>query len=136
MALKSPSFKVPKILFLNSIFLLPDLILTEKIVLLWPESDRIHAKVRFREDNFLNRGTMKKQPFFFFFSLAAFLAVFSGCMKKQSFPDTPEISLLGFELLYDHSLVVRTGILSISYQDGNGDIGLNRGDTFEVDGNQ
>jgi hypothetical protein len=73
---------------------------------------------------------MKKQPFFFFFSLAAFLAVFSGCMKKQSFPDTPEISLLGFELLYDHSLVVRTGILSISYQDGNGDIGLNPGDTF------
>ena len=73
---------------------------------------------------------MKKQPFFFLFFLAAFLAVFSGCMKKQSYPDTPEISFLGFEMIYDTAQVVRMGILSISYQDGTGDIGLNPSDTF------
>ncbi len=33
-------------------------------------------------------------------------------------------------LIYDTAQVVRTGILSISYQDGNGDIGLNPSDTF------
>lgn len=73
---------------------------------------------------------MKKLPFFFLFFLGAFLAVFSGCMKKQSYPDIPAISLLGLELIYDTAQVVRTGILSISYQDGNGDIGLNPPDTF------
>jgi len=73
---------------------------------------------------------MKKHPFFYLFLLGAFLAVFSGCMKKQSFPDTPEISLLSLDLTYDTAHVVRTGILSISYQDGNGDIGLNPSDTF------
>ena len=73
---------------------------------------------------------MKKQPFIFLFTLFAFVAMFSGCMKKQNFPDTPEISFLDLELLYDTAQVVRTGILSISYQDGNGDIGLSPGDTF------
>ncbi len=56
--------------------------------------------------------------------------VFTGCMKKQSFPDTPQISFVGMELLVDSAKIVRTGILTISYQDGNGDIGLNPADTF------
>ncbi len=56
--------------------------------------------------------------------------VFSGCMKKQSFSDIPQISFLGMELLVDTAQIVRTGILTISYQDGNGDIGLNPSDTF------
>jgi hypothetical protein len=56
--------------------------------------------------------------------------VFSGCMKKQSFSDIPQISFLGMELLVDTAQVVRSGILTISYQDGDGDIGLNPSDTF------
>ena len=51
-------------------------------------------------------------------------------MKKQSYSDVPEIGFLGFEMIYDTAQVVRTGILSISYQDGNGDIGLSPSDTF------
>ena len=49
-------------------------------------------------------------------------------MKKQSFPDTPAISYESFEVLVDTANVVRTGILTISYQDGNGDIGLSAAD--------
>jgi hypothetical protein len=73
---------------------------------------------------------MKKQPFYILFFLAVLFTAFSGCMKKQSYSDTPEIGYLGFELIYDTAQVVRTGILSISYQDGNGDIGLSPSDTF------
>jgi hypothetical protein len=45
-------------------------------------------------------------------------------MKKQSFSDIPQISFLGAESLID------TVVLTISYQDGNGDIGLSKADTF------
>jgi len=51
-------------------------------------------------------------------------------MKKQNFPDTPVIGYLGFEMVFDTGLYAKTGILTISYQDGNGDIGLSTGDTF------
>ena len=73
---------------------------------------------------------MKKQPFFVLFFFGALFAVISGCMKKQSYPETPVISFLNLELFYDSAHVVKTGILTISYQDGNGDIGLADGDTF------
>jgi len=73
---------------------------------------------------------MKKQHLFHLAFFAGVLLLFAGCMKKQSYPDTPQISLLGFETFYDTAWVLRTGILAISYQDGNGDIGLNTGDTF------
>jgi hypothetical protein len=73
---------------------------------------------------------MKKQLFFYLFFIGAILTVFNGCMKKQNFPDTPVISFLSLELFVDTAQVVRMGILTISYQDGNGDIGLNPSDTF------
>jgi hypothetical protein len=62
--------------------------------------------------------------------LGTILVVFSGCMKKQSYSDIPAISFLSLEMIYDTAHVVRTGILSISYQDGNGDIGLSTSDTI------
>ncbi len=74
---------------------------------------------------------MKKRLFFFFVLLTgAILTIFSGCMKKQSFSDIPQISFQSMELLVDTANVVRMGILTINYQDGNGDIGLNPSDTF------
>jgi hypothetical protein len=74
---------------------------------------------------------MKKQPFLFFALITGIISmIFSGCMKKQNFSDTPLISFTGMELLVDTAGVVRTGILTISYQDGNGDIGLSAADTF------
>jgi len=74
---------------------------------------------------------MKKQPFLFLLISAVLVAVLAGCMKKQSYPDVPAISFLNLDLTYDTAGYVRTGLLSISYQDGNGDIGLNAGDTFD-----
>jgi len=73
---------------------------------------------------------MKKQIFFFLLLIAVILSISSGCMKKQVFSDTPEISYVGLELTYDSARFVRKGILTISYQDGDGDIGLGTGDTF------
>jgi hypothetical protein len=73
---------------------------------------------------------MKKQLYLIFLLLVGISVFISGCMKKQNFPDTPQISYMGFELFIDTANVVRKGVLSISYQDGNGDIGLNPGDTF------
>ena len=74
---------------------------------------------------------MKKHLFFFFaLFIGVFSVIFSGCMKKQNYSDIPQISLVGMELLVDTAQIVRTGILTISYQDGNGDIGLNAADTF------
>jgi len=73
---------------------------------------------------------MKKQPIFFLFFLGAFLAVFSGCMKKQNYSVIPQISFLSFENVYDTGQFPKNGILSIYYQDGDGDIGLDKGDTF------
>jgi hypothetical protein len=73
---------------------------------------------------------MKKQTIFFLSVLVIISAMASGCMKKQSFPDTPVISLTGMVLYSDTAGFVRSGVLTISYQDGNGDIGLGVGDTF------
>ena len=73
---------------------------------------------------------MKKLHLFHLAFFAAGLLLFAGCMKKQSYPEIPQISFLGFETYYDTAKVLRTGILAISYQDGNGDIGLSPGDTF------
>jgi hypothetical protein len=73
---------------------------------------------------------MKKQFNHFILFAGAILLVLSGCMKKQSFSDIPQISFMSMELLFDTAQVVRTGILTISYQDGNGDIGLSPADTF------
>jgi hypothetical protein len=73
---------------------------------------------------------MKKKQIPFLLVLAAVVTLLGGCMKKQSFSEIPEIGYLGMEFIYDTNAYPSKGILSISYQDGNGDIGLNRGDTF------
>jgi hypothetical protein len=73
---------------------------------------------------------MKNRLLVPFLLLAAALMFNAGCMKKENYPDTPEISYIGLELYYDTASIVRTGVLAISYTDGNGDIGLNTWDTF------
>jgi len=54
---------------------------------------------------------------------------FSSCMKRESFPDIPEIEFAGYLNLYDTGQFARKGVLSITFHDGNGDIGLNARDT-------
>jgi len=61
---------------------------------------------------------------------AIVLLLISSCVKQESFSDTPEISFREFLRVYDTGQYAVQGILSFSFQDGNGDIGLNPGDTF------
>ena len=58
---------------------------------------------------------------------ALFLA--SSCMKKENYPDTPQIAFEGFTLAFDTGKIAQRGFLTISFKDGNGDIGLVAGDT-------
>ncbi len=48
----------------------------------------------------------------------------SSCMKKEVYPDIPEITYEGFSLQFDSGLYARRGFLTISFKDGDGDIGL------------
>jgi hypothetical protein len=52
-------------------------------------------------------------------------ASLTGCMKKESFSDIPQIGFISFINVFDSGQYAIKGILAISYQDGNGDIGLN-----------
>ena len=45
-------------------------------------------------------------------------------MKKESFSDTPVIAYKDFTLIFGSGNVADIGYLTISFQDGNGDIGL------------
>ncbi len=55
---------------------------------------------------------------------------FSGCMKQENFPDTPQIEYMNYTNVFDTGRFAIRGILNISFRDGNGDIGLSPGDTF------
>lgn len=59
------------------------------------------------------------------------LSIVSSCKKKESFPDIPSIEFENIVKIYNPSLGLSDrGVITISYEDGNGDIGLNPGDTF------
>lgn len=49
---------------------------------------------------------------------------FASCMKKEVYPDIPEIAFQSFTIEFDTGLYARRGYLTISFKDGNGDIGL------------
>ena len=65
-----------------------------------------------------------------FLNLALFLMILSACVKQESFPDVPEISYKSFALVFDTGTFAVNGILTFNFQDGNGDIGLDPGDTL------
>jgi len=54
----------------------------------------------------------------------------TGCIKKESYSIVPQISFLEFDKVYETGQYPINGILSISYQDGDGDIGLDPADSF------
>ncbi len=55
----------------------------------------------------------------------------SSCIKQENYPIIPEIGYQWMNLYFDSSSpYAKTGILSITFQDGDGDIGLNPRDTF------
>jgi len=58
------------------------------------------------------------------------LVVTTSCMKQEDYPDIPEIEFANWVSVFDTGQYAKTGALTILFQDGNGDIGLNPGDTF------
>jgi hypothetical protein len=54
----------------------------------------------------------------------------TSCMKKEQYPDIPEIAFQSFTLAFDTNNIPRKGYLTISFKDGDGDIGLHPGDTL------
>ena len=73
---------------------------------------------------------MKKAVAAFLFLVIILSAALSGCIKEESYPIIPEIEFLSFEKVYDTGQYAIRGILTISFQDGDGDIGLNDSDTL------
>ncbi len=58
------------------------------------------------------------------------MIIFS-CKKKEEFPDVPKIDFKNFQKIYNPVLdLYDRGIITVSYEDGNGDIGLAASDTF------
>ncbi len=58
------------------------------------------------------------------FVLIAGSFLFASCIKKEVFPDIPEIAFQGFTTEYDSAGHATRGFLTIAFKDGNGDIGL------------
>ena len=54
-----------------------------------------------------------------------FIILFISCTKKEEFPIEPEIEYISFLKIYNpHQEIFDRGVLKISFQDGDGDIGL------------
>jgi hypothetical protein len=52
------------------------------------------------------------------------IILLSSCMKKEVYPDIPEIAFQSFITQFDTGIYAKRGFLTISFKDGNGDIGL------------
>lgn len=65
------------------------------------------------------------------FVLIAFILGFVSCKKVQKFSEIPRIEYIHFEKIYNPDLGISDrGVLSFSFEDGDGDIGLNNNDTL------
>ena len=58
------------------------------------------------------------------------LVLLSACQREEKFPVEPAISFVSFEKIDDGSAVDNKGKLTIHFQDGDGDVGLNETDTM------
>jgi len=66
-----------------------------------------------------------------FILLFPLLAGFTGCVKEQQYPVVPHIEYGGFYTIRDVSGKDSIGAVTVSYTDGDGDIGLFAWDTVE-----
>lgn len=57
--------------------------------------------------------------------------IFSSCIKEEQYPIEPKIEYQGFAVIQDVNGNDSIGMLSITYTDGDGDIGLYDSDTAE-----
>ena len=63
--------------------------------------------------------------------LIPLFAALTGCIKEEQYPIEPKIEFGGFTVVRDITGKDSVGVLTISYTDGNGDIGLYDYDTVE-----
>lgn len=64
------------------------------------------------------------------FLLIFLIAVICSCRKVEKFPDEPRIEYQNFTRIYNPDLeIYDRGVLHFTFEDGDGDIGLNSGDT-------
>lgn len=97
----------------------------EIIVILQPLKDSAFPIVADRMP--MNLATFLR--FVLFTALMAVVILFSSCLKKESFPDTPQIAFEGITVVFDTGKIAKQAYLVISFQDGDGNIGLYPGDT-------
>ncbi len=59
------------------------------------------------------------------------MTIVPSCQKFEEYPEIPEIEYIGFPLLLNtQTNITERGILTFSYKDGDGDLGLNSRDTL------
>lgn len=74
---------------------------------------------------------MRRHSNIVLFVLIALILGAGACKKVENFPLTPKIQYIGFEKIFNPGLdIYDRGVLSFSFEDGDGDIGLNSTDTF------
>ncbi|MCX6268805.1 MAG: hypothetical protein NTW16_15880 [Bacteroidetes bacterium] len=56
--------------------------------------------------------------------LTACVLMLSSCMKKEVYPDIPQIAFQSFTVQFESGIYATRGFLTISFKDGDGDIGL------------
>lgn len=76
------------------------------------------------------KGTTRFIPVILVLSMVSWILIFPSCVKQESFPVIPLIGYEGFSVIYDTGDYPVTGILTISFQDGDGNIGLSARDTL------
>ena len=93
--------------------------------------------------DYLSPKSLPKQKYLYFYRLKSdvmkktvaiafvlFLLAFSACQKPVEYPIEPRIEYQGFTYLFNaDSTFSGEGIISFSYTDGDGDLGLNDADT-------
>jgi hypothetical protein len=57
-------------------------------------------------------------------------ALVSGCVKDQQFSNTPVIRFVSFNQLKDNAGKDSSGVLTLKFMDGDGDVGLSTSDTL------
>lgn len=68
---------------------------------------------------------------FWFYSLFFISVLFLfSCTKEEEFPPEPAITFLSFTKIPNTTSFDEKGVLKIFFTDGDGDLGLNAGDTF------
>jgi len=73
---------------------------------------------------------MRQYPKILLFLIIILITGFGSCKKLKKFSDIPHIEYLDFIKIYNPDLeIYDRGVLSFSFEDGDGDIGLNTADT-------